>query len=399
MSIDLFVWHRRARVTYASVLRLSRACSLTTASLFLLHCGSRTGLDDAPTNGSPDAAPPGDAASDTSTADASPCTPAPPGGLAVGTFPDTVISMAIAVAGTTVYAGTAAIGQASPLYTGALSSVPSSGGPTELLSAPEYNFGNIASDGSRLYYPQTTGAPQGPDGAIYQVVGLAFVDLATGAVHPIATPAPPWSTSSNLNSTMIASTPTWPGVFWIGGMSGVDGASTVSTWTPQTDAATTIATGQSLNGLAVDADGIFWADVGGTQGITVYTSPLGGGPPTVLANVSGGTHGQLLGVSTTSVVFVSDYATGVIEVVAKTGGAVRRLVTASSAWVNAFAWVDDLSLYWTESTAPTTLDRIPVAGGAVDVVPTQGQIQSLAFDACNLYIGSIGPTQVFVQPK
>jgi hypothetical protein len=198
---------------------------------------------------------------------------------------------------------------------------------------------------------------------------------------------------------MIAATPAWPGVFWIGGMSGTDGASTLSAWDAQHDAVTTIASGQSLNGLAVDADGVYWADVGGGQGITVYTSPLGGGPPLVLANVPGGTHGQLLGVSTTDVVFVSDYTTGAIEAVAKTGGAVRQLVTATSAWVNAFAWVDYLSLYWTESSAPTTLNRIPVAGGAVDVVPSQGQIQSLAFDPCNIYIGTIGPTQLFVQPK
>jgi hypothetical protein len=372
---------------------------LSAAGLFLLHCGSRTGLDDTPGGSPGDASTPEDAASDAGFLDASPCMSAPPGGLAVGSFPESVISIAVAVAGSTVYAGTADIGQASPLYTGALSSVPSGGGPTQPVAAPEYNFGNVASDGARLYYPQTSGAPDGPNGAIYQVLGLAAVDLATDAVHPIAAAAPPWSTSSNLNSDMIAATSAWPGVFWIGGMSGSDGASTLSAWNAPSDAVTTIATGQSLNGLAVDADGVYWADVGGDQGITVYSSALGGGQPLVLANVTGGTHGQLLGVSSTDVVFVSDYMTGSIEVVGKTGGAVRHLVTAASAWVNAFAWVDDLSLYWTESAGPTTLERILVAGGAVDVVPTQGQIQSLAFDACNVYIGSIGPTQVFVQPK
>jgi len=118
-----------------------------------------------------------------------------------------------------------------------------------------------------------------------------------------------------------------------------------------------------------------------------------------LANVPGGSHGVLLGVSTADVVFVSDYLTGAIEAVSKTGGSVRPLVTAASAWVNDFAWVDDLYLYWTETAAPTTLERIPVAGGPIEVVPTQGQIQSLAFDACNVYIGSYGPTQVFVQAK
>jgi hypothetical protein len=144
---------------------------------------------------------------------------------------------------------------------------------------------------------------------------------------------------------------------------------------------------------------VYWADVGGGQGITVYSLPLAGGTPTTLVNVPGGTHGVLLGVSSADVVFVSDYMTGAIETVSKTGGTARPLVRAKASWVNAFAWVDDPYLYWTESVTPSTLSRIPVAGGPVEVVPTQGQLQSLAFDACNVYVGTLGPTQVVVQPK
>jgi hypothetical protein len=366
----------------------------------LLHCGGRTGLDEpAAVGGVPDAGSPADAPSDVAFVEASACTPAPPGGVAIGSFPETVISMGLAVAGADVYAGTAAIGAASPLYTGAIARVPAGGGATQALSAPSFNFGSLASDGARLYYPQSSGAPTGPNGAIYTMVGLASIGLATGAVHPIATMAAPWSTSSNLNATMIAATPASPGVYWIGGSSGSVGASTLSAWAPQSDTVTTVATGQDLSGLAVDASGVYWADVGGSQGITVYTAPLGGGPPSALAKVPGGTHGVLLGVSSTDVVFVSDYATGAIETVSKSGGPVKPLVKASSAWVNDFAWVDDLYLYWTEDRAPSTLNRIPVAGGAANVVPTQGQLQSLAFDACNLYIGTLGPAQVFVRPK
>ena len=367
---------------------------------FLLHCGARTGLADTSAGGSPpaDAAPP-EAAPDASIVDASSCVPAPAGGIAIGTFGDGVISMSVALAGSTLYAGTAAIGQAGPLYVGAISSVPVSGGTTQSLVAPAFNFGNLASDGARLYYAQTSGAPQGPNGAIYQVTGVASIDLATSAVHEIATPAPPWSTSSNLNSTMIAATTARPGVFFIGATSGTSHANTLSTWDPESDAVTTIATGQALSGLAVDPSGVYWADTGGDQGITVYKRPLGGGQQSVLATVPGGSHGQLLGVSSADVVFVSDYATGAIDTVSKAGGPVKPLVTATAAWVNDFAWVDDPYLYWSESSAQSTLKRIPVAGGPVEVVPTQGQIQSLAFDACNVYIGSIGPTQVFVKPK
>jgi hypothetical protein len=198
---------------------------------------------------------------------------------------------------------------------------------------------------------------------------------------------------------MVAATSAWSGVFWVGAPVGANGAGTLSAWDPTSDAVTTIATGEDLSGLAVDPTGVYWADVGGGQGITVYTTPLRGGQPSVLAKVPGGTHGQLLGVSSSDVVFVTDYATGTIDAVSKTGGPVRPLVTAMSAWVNDFAWVDDSDLYWTENRDPTTLKRIPVAGGSVQVVPTKGQIQSLAFDACNIYIGSLGPTRVLVQPR
>ncbi len=370
--------------------RVACACTRLAAASLLLHCGGRTGLDAGQAGGAGGDGPGPDASSCVHTAALS---------LPLGDPPESVISIALTVAGGTAYAGTASIGSAGPLYVGAIGSVPTDGMQPQSLTAPEYNFGSVANDGARIYYPQTSGHSEGPDSAIYTVLGLAAIDLATGAVQPIATPAPPWSTSSNLNSDMVAATPAWPGVFWIGGTSGADYPNTLSRWDAQTDAVTSIATGQSLSGLAVDGSGVYWADTGGGQGITVYRSPLGGGAPTTLANVPGGTHGVLLGVSATDVVFVSDYATGAIEAVSKAGGAARPLVMASAAWVNAFAWVDEPYLYWTESAAPNTLRRVPVAGGTPDVVPTQGQLQSLAFDACNLYIGSLGPTQVVIQPK
>ena len=383
--------------------RASRFCVVIAVGSFLLHCGSRTGFEDTPVRdggapgdgGAPESGPP-----DAPSVEASSCTPAPsPDGTPVEAFSTEVISIGLAVAGDSLYAGTAAISENGPLYVGAITGVPTRGGTPQTLAAPEFNFGSIASDGARLYYPQTSGMPQGPNGAIYTVLGLASMDLATGAVHAITPPSPPRSTSSNLNSYMIAATSAWPGVYWVGAPTGAVGAGTLSAWDPKSDAVTTIATGEDLSGLAVDASGVYWADVGGSQGITVYRSPLGGGEPLALAKVPGGTHGTLLGVSSSDVVFVTDYATAAIAAVSKTGGPVRPLVTAMSAWVNAFAWVDDSYLYWTEPRDPTTLKRIPVAGGSIQVVPTTGQIQSLAFDACNIYIGSLGPNQVVAQPR
>lgn len=368
----------------------------------LLHCGSRSELESLQKR---DASPGEEAAlpeagpADVALPDASSCTPAPAGGIAVGSFSLDVISIGIAVAGSNVYAGTAAISHTSPLYVGAVTRVPASGGATQPLMAPSFNFGSVASDGARIYYPQSSGMPQGSNGAVYEVLGLASLDTSTGAVHAIATQSPPRSTSSNINSYMIAATTAAPGVFWLGAPVGAAGATSLSAWDPATDAVTTLATGQDLRGIAVDATSVYWADAGGGQGITVYSVPLGGGPPFALAKVPGGTHGELLGISRGDVVFVSDYATGSIETVRKSGGPVRHLVNAASSWVNSYGWVDDATLYWTVDTAPRTLNRIPVAGGAADVVPTQGEIQSLAFDACNLYVGTIAPTQVFIRPK
>jgi hypothetical protein len=305
---------RFARQAYSRGVRLDRRAysCIALAAASLLGCGARTGFEDASAGSEPprDAGIPSDgpAPFDAPPAEASVCTPAPPGGVTIATLPTTVISMALAVAGDSVYAGTAAISSSSPLYTGAVDRLPASGGAMQALAAPGYNFGNIVSDGARLYYPQTSGSPQGPDGAVYTVLGLAAIDLATGAVHPIKTPAPPWSTSSNLNSDMMAATTAWPGVFWIGGTAGSDGASTLSGWDARTDTVTVLGTGQTLGGLAVDAAGVYWADVGGNQGITVYATPLGGGATTTLVNVPGGTHGVLLGVSATDVVFVTAHS-------------------------------------------------------------------------------------------
>jgi hypothetical protein len=373
--------------------RFARVSTLIAAVALLPCCGARTGLQGVRADGG---AAPEDASVDAPFVEAAACMTAPAG--TIGTFSTSVISIGLAVTGGTVYAGTAAVSQAGPLYVGAVYDVAAKGGPTLPLSAPEFNFGNLATDGARLYYPQTTGMPDGPNGAIYRVLGVGAIDLATSAVHPIANATPPWSTSSNLNSYMIAATTARPGVYWIGG-SGGPAATALSAWDPQSDAVTVLASGQALSGVAVDATGVYWADVGGGQGITVYSLPLAGGTPTTLVNVPGGTHGVLLGVSSADVVFVSDYMTGAIETVSKTGGTARPLVRAKASWVNAFAWVDDPYLYWTESVTPSTLSRIPVAGGPVEVVPTQGQLQSLAFDACNVYVGTLGPTQVVVQPK
>jgi hypothetical protein len=379
--------------------RPSRFCVAIAVSSFLVHCGSRTGFEDPPVRdgGSPgDAVVPEGGPPDAPPVEASSCTPAPAGTPLEG-FSIEVISIGLTVVGDTLYAGTAAISENGPLYVGAITSMPTRGGTPQTLTAPEFNFGNIASDGARLYYPQTSGKPTGPNGAIYTVLGLASMDLATGAVHAITPESPPRSTSSNLNSYMIAATSSWPGVYWVGAPTGASGAGTLSAWDPKSDTVTTIATGEDLSGLAVDASGVYWADIGNGQGITVYRSPLGGGEPFALAKVPGGTHGTLLGVSSSDVVFVTDYATAGIVAVSKTGGPVRPLVHAASAWVNAFAWVDDSYLYWMDGN-PSSLKRIPVAGGPDEVMLKDVQIQSLAFDACNVYLGTLGPTGVTADP-
>jgi hypothetical protein len=376
---------------------------IVTAALtaFSVHCGSRTGIlgttFDSAFDGGADAI----SSFDTGAPDASApsCVPAPPGGTTLGGLPGEVFYTAVAVAGPTVYVATTAEGLKSSVEVGSIFRGPAAGGPTEAIVAPEYIFGNLASDGARLYYLQMTGRDEGGGSSIYDVLGLASVDLATGTVQSIAALGPPRSTSSLTNSYMIATTSSRPGVFWIGSPTGEQAASTLYAWDPASDAITTLATGESLSGVAADATGVYWADTGGGEGINVYRRALAGGETSTLATVAGGKFGQLLGVSSDDVVFVSDYLTGSIETVSKKGGRVTHLVSATSAWVNDYAAVDDTYLYWVEDDAQSTLKRVLVTGGAPEIVPTKGDIQAVAFDACNAYIASTNLPEVSVRRK
>jgi hypothetical protein len=372
---------------------------IVTASLGALsiHCGSRTGILESTDEDVADAVAPFDAS--VPDAPVASCVPAPPGGTTVGGFPGEIVYAAVAVAGPTLYVATTALGTTSSLQVGNILRGPAVGGSTEAIVAPEYVFGNLASDGARLYYVQATGRDEGGGSSIYTIVDLASLDVATGDVHPIDTDAPPRSTSSLSNSYMIATAAPRPGVFWIGSPTGAASATSLLAWDPATDAVTTLATGQALSGVAADATGVYWADTGGGQGITVYRQPLAGGETSTLATVPGGTYGELLGVSNDDVVFVSDYATGSIETVSKTGGAVTHLVTATAAWVNDYAVVDDPYLYWVEDDTQNTLTRVLVAGGTPEIVPTQGDVQAVAFDACNLYIALTNPAEVSIRRK
>ncbi len=364
-------------------------------SALSIHCGSRTGILDSTVAGGADAASPFDAS--VPDAPVASCVLAPPGGTTLSGFSGEILYMALAVVGPTVYVATTAEGTTSSVEVGSIFRGPTAGGTIEAIVAPEYIFGNLASDGARLYYPQATGRDEGGGSSIYSILGLASLDVATGAVHTIAAAAPPRSSSSLSNSYMIATAAPRPGVFWIGSPAGAASATSLVAWDPATDSTTTLAGGQSLSGVAADATGVYWADTGGGQGITVYRMPLGGGETSTLATVPGGTYGELLGVSNDDVVFVSDYATGSIETVSKTGGAVTHLVSATSAWVNDYAIVDDAYLYWIENVTQNTLRRIRVTGGNSEIVPTQGDPQALAFDACNLYIAWTNQPEVSIR--
>jgi hypothetical protein len=377
----------------------ARVAGIVTVALSALsiHCGSRTGILDSKVDDVADAVAP----FDTSVPDApvASCVPAPLSGTTLGGFSGEIFYMAVAVVGPTVYVATTADSPTSSVEVGSIFREATAGGTTEPIAAPEYIFGNLASDGSRLYYLQAMGQDQGGGSSIYSILGLASLDVATGAVHPIGTEAPPRSASSLTNSYMIATAAPRPGVFWIGSPAGATSASSLLAWDPATEAVTTLATGESLSGVAADATGVYWADIGGGQGITIYRMPLAGGERSTLATVPGGTYGQLLGVSNDDVVFVSDYATGAIETVPKAGGPVAHLVNAASAWVNDYAVVVEPYLYWVENVTQDTLRRILVTGGTPEIVPTQGDPQALAFDACNLYIAWTNPPEVAIRRR
>ena len=109
-------------------------------------------------------------------------------------------------------------------------------------------------------------------------------------------------------------------------------------------------------------------------------------------------RGGLLGLSRSSVVFASDFATGSIEAVDKAGGPVRHVLTSPFL----FARVDDDNLYWADYAQQGRLERMAIGGGPREVIweqPAPGYLRDVAFDACNVYIGLTNVGQVYARRK
>jgi hypothetical protein len=299
---------------------------------------------------------------------------------------------AIGVSGSTLYIG----------GDGTISEVPLGGGTTRSLVAPKGVSGGFAFDASRLYYPWNTVTTTDAGTSLY-LSGIVSEDLTTQIALSLPNPQTP---------DQLAAIAARPGVFWLGGPSIPFGlGTTLYFWDPQSNMNSPLATGEDFQGVAVDDTGVYWADTGGQQD-TIFTAPLAGGPSSVLATVPWSeARGAVLGLSSTSVVFLSDAVTGStgmievsIEAVAKTGGSVRHVLTADVAG----AWVDDDKIYWTDQADYGRLQRTPIAGGAPEVVWDQQpsaqqagappQVARVAFDACNIYIGVSNASMTFPTP-
>jgi hypothetical protein len=159
-----------------------------------------------------------------------------------------------------------------------------------------------------------------------------------------------------------------------------------------------VATGVDLFGVAVDDTNVYWADTGSSE-VTIYTAPLTGGSPLILASVAWeGARGGLIGLSPSRVVFASDYSSGSVDAVPKGGGPVHHVVTAPFV----VAAVDDENFYYSEYAHQGVLERVPLAGGSAETMWDQrgdGYVSVVAFDACNLYIGLTNVARVYARGK
>jgi hypothetical protein len=380
---------------FSAKTRIEHAVVLCFGSLSF-GCGARTSLDDGYAASARSGASAGSdkpAMGDASTSvegGVAACSPQPATGVAIASIGDIHDNHALGVADSTLYIGTIDT-SASPV-SGAISEIPLGGGARRTLVAPEYVLGGFAFDGSRIYYPRTGTSTNDAGVTLQSTIGLVSEDLTTQAASDLPNPLVPGQ---------FAATSARPGVFWLGGHP-MGLTTTLYFWDPQSNVNSPLATGEYLVGVAVDGTGVYWADTGGQQD-TIYTAPLDGGPPTLLATAPWTVaRGGLLGLSSKDVVFVREFATGSIgvsiEAVARTGGPVRQVLTTDVL----FAWVDDDHVYWSEQAHQGRLQRMPIAGGNAEIVwdqPAPGQVVSVAFDACNIYIGLINVGQVYAREK
>jgi hypothetical protein len=316
-----------------------------------------------------------------------PCTPLPGVSLTTvsGIYPQ------VAVHGATLYVGTEFIGM-NTMDTAIIAYSLQAGAPAAWRSVPAgaYLGGALAFDASRIYYLQQTSPTPAGTGAVPQ--GLVAQDLATNI--PQAVPSPQ-------TVVAFAATPAKPGVFWLGGpLEPIGTATTLYYWDPATGANETWATGQDFQGVAVDDTAVYWAETGGDGGgnTVVYSAPLSGGAALVLGHAPWSVaRGRIVGLTTDSVVFSSD---STIDAISKAGGLAYRVVTVPDPL---FAWADGDSVYWSNQAQQAGLMRKPLAGGQEELFwqepQPDGYMVSLAFDACNVYIGSMNDSHVYGRAK
>jgi hypothetical protein len=310
------------------------------------------------------------------------CSPRPAIPVLLATLPGLV--SALSVQGSTLFAGSSS---ATPqgVFTGAVSTIALNGGGSGAIDVRDYLGGQLVPDGATLFYETGTLETLDSGNEANSIGGLAVYDEKTGTAVTLSVPATP---------TQLA-TPSSAGLFWLGEPMGPGGSPTTLYVTDTTTlASAAMATGGLLLGVAVDEGAVYWADTGGTASQTsVFSLPLEGGTPSLLASVPWSqSRGWLVGLTSTSVVFVSDGGNapgtpGAIMAVDKKGGAPRTVVTTGLY----FTWVDGEDVYWGDDLSQTLL-RAPVAGGPTEVIwqaEAHGSLFAVAFDACNLYVSTV----------
>jgi hypothetical protein len=262
---------------------------------------------------------------------------------------------------------------------GSALSVPLGGGVAVVL-APQQAGGSryIAIDDTNAYWSGEFPVPgRGPGQALS---GAVFrVPLSGGATTTLASGGTPRGIAVNATSVYSADYGTGNG----------DGA--VMKLPVVGGAPTTLASGQSsTQGIVVDPTSVYWTN--GASG-TVMKAPIAGGEPTTIA--SGQTNPFGIVVDPTSVYWTNFGGESVVKAPLN-GGTATTL--ASGQGTGEGIAVDETSVYWTMSDA---LVKVALNGGTPTTLTVQnGQPNVIAVDATSVYWTDInGGTVMKLTPK
>jgi hypothetical protein len=181
--------------------------------------------------------------------------------------------------------------------------------------------------------------------------------------------------------------------------------SAIAKWSPCTQQTELLAEGHNTLFLYADETTVYWQEVeragGGTRPLQafLYSMPSAGGAATLLVTLpTDSWNGTILHGIDEQRLYYLDPDVGLMAMPKQGGEA--QLVIAKPRFMR---WtVDDTHIYWVDSSQQSTLRRTPKQGGPTESLwtnPSDGHIQAVAVDACNVYWFAVNPQTLRYRAK